>query len=146
MMAAVERLPSPPGELLRIIHWKLDRTTGETRGWELESAIQELASALTELTDQPGGLRYIHQIQALDPDLSLIEPAHRELLTEYLLALDRRSPVERPSMTKWLAEARLGDVFKSNRWEKWADAIPPETIAERAQQLGWQWFATIGKK
>lgn len=146
MMAAVERLPSPPGELLRIIHWKLDRTTGETRGWELESAIQELASALTELTDQPGGLRYIHQIQALDPDLSLIEPAHRELLTEYLLALDRRSPVERPSMTKWLAEARLGDVFKSNRWEKWADAISPEVIAERAQQLGWQWFATIGKK
>lgn len=146
MMAAVERLASPPGELLRIIHWKLDRTTGETRGWEMEAAIQELVNSLTELTDQPGGLRYIHQIQPLEPDLSLIEPAHRELLTEFLLALDRRSPVERASMNKWLAEAHLGDVFKSSRWEQWADTVAPEVIAERAQQLGWQWFATIGKR
>ena len=65
MMAAVERLSSPPGELLRIVHWKLDRTTGETRGWEMESAIYELAASLTDLTDQPGGLRYIHQIHRL---------------------------------------------------------------------------------
>ncbi len=146
MLAAVERLSSPPGELMRIIHWKLDRTTGEARGWEMESAIHELAASLTDLTDQSGGLRYIHQIQPLDPDLSLIEPAHRELLTEYLLALDRRSPVDSHAMSRWLAEARLSDVFKSNRWEQWADAVDPETIAERAQQLGWQWFATIGKR
>lgn len=146
MMSALERLPSPPGELVRIVHWKLDRTTGETRGWELESAILELAASLTELTDQPGTLRYIHQIQPLEPDLSLIEPAHRELLTEFLLALDRRSPVERPSMNKWLTDARLGEALKSNRWEQWADAVAPEIIAERAQQLGWQWFATIGKR
>lgn len=146
MMAAVERLPSPPGELMRIVHWKLDRTTGETRGWEMESAILELAASLTELTDQPDGLRYIHQIQPLDPDLSLIEPAHRELLTEYLLALDRRSPIERSAMNRWLADAKLGEAMKSNRWESWADSVSPETVAERAQQLGWQWFATIGKK
>lgn len=146
MLAAVERLSSPPGELMRIIHWKLDRTTGETRGWEMESAIHELAASLTELTDQAGGLRYIHQIQPLDPDLSLIEPAHRELLTEFLLALDRRSPVDRASMNKWRTDARLGEALKSNRWEQWADAVGSETIAERAQQLGWQWFATIGKR
>lgn len=146
MMAAVERLSSPPGELMRIIHWKLDRTTGETRGWEMESAIQELASSLTELTDQPKGLRYIHQIQPLDPDLSLIEAAHRELLTEFLLALDRRSPVERASMNKWLADARLGEALKSSHWEQWADTVAPEVIAERAQQLGWQWFTAIGKR
>lgn len=146
MMAAVERLSSPPGELMRIVYWKLDRTTGETRGWEMESAIQELSASLTELTDQPGGLRYIHQIQPLDPDLSLIESAHRELLTEYLLALDRRSPVQSSAMGKWLTDAQLGEVFKSSRWEQWADAVAPDTISERAQQLGWQWFATIGKK
>ncbi|MBS0201543.1 MAG: hypothetical protein JSS49_01500 [Planctomycetes bacterium] len=146
MMAAVERLSAPPGEQLRIIHWKLDRTTGETRGWEMESAIQELATSLTELTDQPGGLRYIHQIQPLEPDLSLIEPAHRELLTEFLLALDRRSPVDRSSMNRWRTDARLGEALKSSRWERWADAIGPEAIAERAQQLGWQWFTTIGKR
>lgn len=146
MMAAVERLPSPPGELMRIVHWKLDRTTGETRGWEMESAIQELAASLTELTDQPDGLRYIHQIQPLDPDLSLIEPAHRELLTEYLLALDRRSPIERSAMGRWLTDARLGEALKSSRWEEWADLVTPENVAERAQQLGWQWFTQIGKK
>ena len=76
----------------------------------------------------------------------MIEPAHRELLTEYLLALDRRSPVEGHAMSKWLAEARLSEVFKSNRWEQWADSAESELIAERAQQLGWQWFATIGKR
>lgn len=146
MLAVVERLPSAPGELMRIIHWKLDRTTAEARGWETESAIEELAAGLTDLTDQPDGLRYIHQIQPLDPDLSLIEPAHRELLTEYLLALDRRSPVEPVSMTRWLSEAKLSDVIKSNRWEEWAGGVAPETVAERAQQLGWQWFATIGKR
>jgi len=146
MMAAVERLSSPAGERVRIIHWSLDRTTGETRGWELESAAQELAASLTELTDQPTGLRYIHQIQPMDPDLSLIESAHRELLTEYLLALDRRSPVERAAFNKWLSEARLSEIFKSNRWESWADQSDPAVIAERAQQLGWHWFATIGKK
>jgi hypothetical protein len=146
MLAAVERLPSPPGELMRIVHWKLDRTTGESRGWEMESAIQELTASLTELTDQPDGLRYIHQIQPLDPDLSLIEAAHRELLTEYLLALDRRAPIERSAMGRWLTEAKLSEVMKSNRWESWADSVTPETVAERAQQLGWQWFATIGKK
>ena len=146
MLAAVERLSSPPGELMRIIHWKLDRTTGDTRGWELESAIEELAESLTELTDEPRSLRYIHQIEPLDPDLSLIEPAHRELLTEYLLALDRRAPVEPGAMSRWLAEAHLGELLKSNRWEHWADSVTPETVATRAQQLGWQWFATIGKR
>lgn len=146
MLTAVERLNSPPGELMRIIHWKLDRTTGDTRGWELDSAIQDLATGLTELTDQPGGLRYIHQIQPLDPDLSLVEAAHRELLTEYLLALDRRSPVEGPAMSRWLAEAKLGEALKSNRWEQWADAVLPDGIAERAQKLGWHWFTTIGKR
>lgn len=146
MMAAVERLASPAGELLRIIHWTLDRTTGETRGWEMESAAQDLAASLTELTDQSGGLRYIHQIQPMDPDLSLIEPAHRELLTEYLLALDRRSPVERAAFTRWLTEARLSEIFKSNRWEAWMDQVDTAAIAERAQQLGWHWFATIGKR
>ena len=146
MMAAVERLPSPPGELLRIVHWTLDRTTGETRGWEMESAIRELAASLTELTDQPEGLRYIHQIQPLDPDLSVIDAANRELLTEYLLALDRRSPIERPVMARMLAESKLSDVLKSSRWEQWADSVEPEAIAERAQQLGWQWFTMIGKR
>lgn len=146
MMAAVERLPSVTGELLRVIHWKLDRTTGETRGWEMESAIQELSEGLTELTDQPGVMRYVHQIQPLDTDLSLIEPAHRELLTEFLLALDRRSPVDRATMNKWLADARLSEALKTSRWESWADAVSSESIGERAQQLGWQWFATIGKR
>ena len=146
MMSAVERLTAPPGELARIIHWKLDRTTGETRGWESESAIQELAASLTELTDQPSGLRYIHQIQPLDPDLSLVEAAHRELLTEYLLALDRRTPLERSSLTRWLAEAKLGETIKANHWEQWADAITPEAVAERAQKMGWNWFTTIGKR
>ena len=146
MLAAVERLSDLPGELLRFIDWKLDRTSGEANGWEADAAVTELAAALTQLTDQPAGLRYVHRIQPLDPDLSLIESGHRELLTEYLLALDRRSPVEQGAMSRWLAEARLGEVLKSNRWEHWADSVAPETVAARAQELGWQWFATIGKR
>ena len=146
MLTSIERITAAPGELLRIVHWKLDRTTGESHGWEVSSAIEELTAALTELTDQPDGLRYIHQIQPLDPDLSLIEPAHREVLTEFLLALNRRAPVERQAMTKWLADARFGDALKSTRWEHWPDCVDPGKIAARAQQMGWQWFATFGKK
>jgi DNA repair protein SbcD/Mre11 len=146
MLTTVEKLPSYPGELVRVIDWTLDRTNGETHGWELASAVQELSAMVTELTDQPAGLRYVHRIRPLDSDLSNIEPAHRELLTEYLLALDRRTPVERPAMTKWLAEAHLGEALKTSRWEHWAESVEPAAVARRAQQLGWQWFASIGKK
>ena len=144
MLAALERLSDLPGELVRFIDWKLDRTSAEANGWEADAAVAELATALTQLTDQTDGLRYVHRIQPLDPDLSLIESGHRELLTEYLLAMDRRSPVTRPAMTKWLAEAKIANTLKTGRWESWADAVEPATVASQAQQLGWNWFASMG--
>ncbi len=146
MLAAVERLSDLPGELLRFIDWKLDRTSGEANGWEADAAVTELSAALTQLTDQPDGLRYVHRIHPLDPDLSLIESGHRELLTEYLLALDRRSPVTRPAMTKWLADGRIANTLKAGRWESWSDAVEPSTVASQAQQLGWNWFTAMGQK
>jgi exonuclease SbcD len=146
MLAQLERLPDFKGELVRIIHWQLDRMSGDAHGWETDSAAQELADALTELSDQPDGLRYVHRVHPLEPDLTLVEPAHREVLTEYLLALDRRPPVDQTAFAKWLADARVGDVLKSGRWEQWTESISSGQITERAQQLGWKWFATIGKK
>ena len=146
MLAAVERLSDLPGELLRFIDWKLDRTSGEANGWEADAAVTELSAALTQLTDQPEGLRYVHRVRPLDPDLSLIESGHRELLTEYLLALDRRSPVTRPAMTKWLTDGRVANTLKAGRWESWSDAVEPATVASQAQQLGWDWFTAMGQK
>ena len=146
MLAAVERLSDLPGELLRFIDWKLDRSSGETNGWEANSAVTELAAALMQLTDQSDGLRYVHRIRPLDPDLSLIESGHRELLTEYLLALDRRSPVTRAAMTKWLTDGRIANTLKAGRWESWSDAVEPATVASQAQQLGWDWFTAMGQK
>ena len=146
MLAAVERLSDLPGELLRFIDWKLDRTSGEANGWEADAAVTELSAALTQLTDQPEGLRYVHRVRPLDPDLSLIESGHRELLTEYLLALDRRSPVTRPAMSKWLADGRIANTLKTGRWESWSDAVEPATVASQAQQLGWDWFTAMGQK
>ncbi len=146
MVAQLERLPNFKGELLRIIHWKLDRTAGDAGGWDAETAAHELAVALTELSDQPDGLRYIHRVHPLEPDLTLVEPAHREVLTEYLLALERRPAANHAAYAKWIADARVGDLLNAGRWEQWTEFLSPEQITERAQQLGWKWFATIGKK
>ena len=146
MLVQLERLSPMKGELVRIVDWQLDRTSGDANGWETDSAVQELAEALTEFSDQPDGLRYVHRVHSLEPDLTLIEPAHREVLTEYLLALSRRAPANQAVFAKWLADARVGDVLKAGRWEEWTESISAEQISERAQKLGWKWFATIGKK
>lgn len=146
MLGQLERLPNFHGEQVRIIDWKLDRTSGEANGWESDTAAKELGEALTELSDQPDGLRYVHRVSALEPDLTLIEPAHREVLTEYLLALERRAPSKQADFAKWIAEARVGDLVNSGRWEQWSESLQPQQVTERAQQLGWKWFATIGKK
>ncbi len=146
MLAQLERLPNFKGELVRIILWQLDRVSGEAKGWESDSVAIELGETLTELSDQPDGLRYVHRVRAIEPDLTLIEPAHREVLTEYLLALERGAPSNQTVFAKWLADARVGDVLKAGRWEKWTESISPAQVTERAQQLGWKWFTTIGKK
>ena len=146
MLAQLERLPSHRGELVRIVDWKLDRTSGDAHGWEQESAAKELAAAITELSDQPDGLRYVHRVEAVDPDLTLIEPAQREVLTEYLLALGRRAPNNPGAFAKWIADARVEGVLNQTDWEQWTDSITTEMVADRAQKLGWKWFAEIGKK
>lgn len=146
MLGQLEKLPSLKGEQVRFIHWKLDRTTGDSHGWEADSAAKELADALTDLSDQPDGLRYVHRVEALEPDLTLIEPAHREVLTEYLLALERRAPANQSVFMKWVTDARVGDVLNSGRWEHWTESISPKEVTERAQQLGWKWFTMVGKK
>jgi exonuclease SbcD len=146
MLTQFERLPHQKGELVRIIDWHLDRTTGDANGWEIEAAATALCRALTEISDRPDGLRCIHRVHSLELDLSLVEPGHREVLTEYLLALDRRAPDHRVNFAKWIADARVGDVLKAERWEHWSEVITPEQVTERAKQLGWKWFSTIGKK
>lgn len=146
MLAQLERLAAVKGELLRIVDWQLDRTSGDANGWESDAAAQELAEALTELSDHPDGIRYVHRVRAVEPDLTLIEPAHREVLTEYLLALERRAPSGPGVFTKWLADAKVGDVLKAGRYEQWTEAVVPEEVTDLAQQLGWKWMTAIGKK
>lgn len=146
MLSQLERLTPVKGELLRIVDWQLDRTSGDANGWEADAAAKELAEALTELSDHPDGIRYVHRVHAVEPDLTLIEPAHREVLTEYLLALERRAPSGPGVFTKWLADAKVGDVLKAGRYEQWTEAVVPEEVTDLAQQLGWKWMTAIGKK
>jgi len=146
MLAQLERLAPVKGELLRIVDWQLDRTSGEANGWESDDAANELAEALTELSDHPDGIRYVHRVRAVEPDLTLIEPAHREVLTEYLLALERRAPSGAGVFTKWLADAKVADMLKAGRHERWTEAVVPEEVTDLAQQLGWKWMSAVGKK
>ena len=145
MVAQLERLPQLKGEVLRVIEWQLSRTSSDALGWATEAAANELSVALTELSDQPDGLRYVHLIHPVELDLSLIEPAHREVLTEYLLALERRSSVDQRAFSKWLSDAHVEETLKGGHWEQWTQSIQPEQVTERAKQLGWNWFSTIGK-
>jgi DNA repair protein SbcD/Mre11 len=146
MIAHLERLPLLKGEALRIIEWQLDRSSSDTLGWATEAATNELSAALTEISDHPEGLRYVHRIHPVELDLSLIEPAHREVLTEYLLALERRGSVDQRAFSKWLSDAHVGEVLKSGDWELWTQSIQPDQVKDRAKLLGWNWFSTIGKK
>lgn len=146
MLAQLERLSDFKGELVRIVHWKLDRTSGDAHGWESDSAARELATALTELSDQPDGLRYVHHVDALEPDLTLVEPGHREVLTELLLALERRTSIDHGTFAKWLSDAKVSDLLTAGRWEHWTEAVSPEHVKTRARELSWKWFASVGKK
>ena len=146
MVVQLERLPQLKGEMLRIIEWQLNRSSSDTLGWATEAAANELSAALTEISDHPDGLRYVHRIRPVELDLSLIEPAHREVLTEYLLALERRGFVDQRSFSKWLSDAHVGEVLKAGQLEEWTQSIPTEQVTERAKQLGWNWFSTIGKQ
>lgn len=146
MLAQLERLPDFKGELVRIVDWTLNRTSGDANGWETDAAARELAIALTELSDQPDGLRYVHHVQAVEPDLTLVEAAHREVLTELLLSLELRSSIDRDAFSKWIADAKVGNVLTAGRWERWVDAISPEQVKVRARELSWKWFASVGKK
>ncbi len=146
MVAQLERLPLLKGEVLRIVEWQLNRSSSESLGWATETAANELSVALTQLSDHPDGLRYVHRIRPVELDLSLIEPAHREVLTEYLLALERRGTVDQRAFSKWLTDAHVGEVLKAGHWEEWTQSIPPDQVADRAKQLGWNWFSTIGKQ
>ena len=145
MVAHLERLPLLKGEALRIVEWRLDRSSSETLGWATEAAVNELSVTLTELVDHPDGLRYVHRIHPVELDLSLIEPAHREVLTEYLLALERRSAVDQRAFAKWLSDAHAGEVVKADHWRQWTESIQPQQVTNKAKQLGWNWFSTIGK-
>ena len=146
MLAAVERLSDLPGELVRFIDWHLDRTHGKTNGWEAGLSVSELALTVSQLTDRPSGLRYVHRVRALDQDLSLIESGQRELLTEYLLAVGRRTPVVRSAMTKWMAEGRVANTLKTGRWEAWSESVDPAAVAAQAQKLGWDWFTSMSRQ
>lgn len=146
MLAQLERVPDFKGELVRIIDWQLDRTSGAAHGWESESVAQELAAALTELTDQPDGLRYVHHVRPMEPDLTLIDPTHREVLTELLLALERRSSIDHSAHARWLTDAKVGDLLSTGRSDPWTDSISPELVKTRAKELSWKWFASVGKK
>lgn len=145
MLAQFERLPHVHGEQLRIIDWVLDRTAGEANGWELDASAKALATALMEISNQADSLRCIHRVHPLASDLTLIEPAHREVLTEYLLALERR-PISSSSFPKWVADARVSEALKGTPWEHWADSVSPDDVSERAKEYGWKWFSTVGKK
>jgi hypothetical protein len=146
MLAQLERLPDFKGEQVRIVHWQLDRTSGDAHGWDSDVTATELATSLTELSDQPDGLRYVHRVRAVEPDLTLIEPGHREVLTEFLLSLERHPDVDPATRSKWFADARVADVLTAGRWEHWTESTGAAEIKGRAQKLGWKWFSTIGKK
>ena len=145
MLSQFEKLPHVNGEQLRLIEWQLDRSAGDAHGWQSDATASELAEHLTRISDQPDGLRCLHCVIPLESDLTLIEPAHREVLTEYLLALQHRAPETRATFGKWLSQAGVGDVVNGG-WEHWAETITPEQVTERANQLGWKWFSSIAKK
>ncbi|OYW22352.1 MAG: hypothetical protein B7Z55_04725, partial [Planctomycetales bacterium 12-60-4] len=93
MLAQLEEMPATPGEQLRLIRWSfLGSADARHRIGFDEAAAHEVLETLNGLTDQPGGLRYLHEPVPLWQDQTVTSELG-ELWRDYLEYFDERPPV-----------------------------------------------------
>lgn len=141
MLARLEELPALPGEELRLVEWVFEGSSAAWKRLELsEAALDDVAQALTELTDQPGKLRSLHRAAPLwqeTPDESQLN----ELWRDYLSMYDQRPTLDAAELRKLAMELRPQQAVPDGLWERWLQHVTPQEVARRARGYGRRWFA-----
>lgn len=143
MLAQHEELPVFPGEQMRLIEWVF---AGTDAAWQrldfTEAAAEETVQTVLELTDQPGRLRYGHQVSPLwlgDAD----EREMGELWRDYLSLFDQRPAATADELRSLAMQLRPNGTAAAGPWERWLGQLDPPAVAKRSRQYGRRWFAGV---
>jgi hypothetical protein len=142
MLAQLEELPVFPGEQMRLIEWVF---AGTDAAWQrldfTEAAAEETVQTLLELTDQPGRLRYGHQVAPFWQ--SADEREQGELWRDYLSLFDQRPTATADELRSLAMELRPNATGATGPWERWLGQLDPTAVAARSRQYGRRWFAGV---
>lgn len=142
MLAQLEELPVFPGEQMRLIEWVF---AGSDAAWQrldiTEAAAEEAVQTLLELTDQPGRLRYGHQVAPLWQGAD--EREQGELWRDYLSLFDQRPAATADELRSVAMELRPNVTGATGAWERWLGQLDPKAVAARSRQYGRRWFAGV---
>jgi hypothetical protein len=143
MLAQLEELPVFPGEQMRLVEWVF---VGTDAAWQrldfTEAAAEETVQTMLELTDQPGRLRYGHQVSPLwmaDGD----DREMGELWRDYLSLFDQRPALTTDELRALAMELRPQATGATGPWERWLGQLDPQAVAKRSRQYGRRWFAGV---
>lgn len=141
MLALVEELPATPGEQMRIIRWSFTGSAAIRQRLDFQEATAaELLETLTGLTDQPGGLRYIHEAVPLWQEQT-VPVELGELWRDYLEYFDERPPLNHDELRAMAAELRPQQTQRSGPWERGVTQLDPTAVHQRARRYARKWFA-----
>lgn len=141
MLAQLEDMPSLPGEQMRLIRWSFAGPAAARKRLAFEeSAAAEVLETLTGLTDQPGGLRYLHEAVPLWQDQA-VSAELGELWREYLELFDDLPPLTHDELMRLAQELRPQQALPSGAWEKWLQQLDPQAVKQRARKYARKWFA-----
>jgi len=141
MLAQLEELPATPGEQLRLIRWSfVGSADARSRLNFDEAAAHEVLETLNGLTDQPGGLRYLHEPVPLWQDQT-VNSELGELWRDYLEYFDERPPVTPEELRALAEELRPQQATPSAPWERWLALLDPQAVKQRARKYARKWFA-----
>jgi hypothetical protein len=141
MLTMLEELPVTPGEQLRIIRWAFGGTAEARRRLDFhEAAVHEVLETLQGLTDQPGGLRYLHEPVPLWHDQAVTAELG-ELWREYLEYFDERPPLTQDELRAVAHEYRPQHATAGGTWERWLGQVDPTAVTQRARKYARKWFA-----
>jgi hypothetical protein len=142
MLAQLEELPVFPGEQMRLIEWVF---AGTDAAWQrldfTEAAAEETVQTMLELTDQPGRLRYGHQVAPLWHGTD--DRDQGELWRDYLSLFDERPAATSDDLRSLAMELRPNATGATGPWERWLGQLDPAAVAARSRQYGRRWFAGV---
>ena len=141
MLQQLEELPATPGEQMRMIRWSFQGPPNARQRLNFDDAsAAEVLETLTGLTDQPGGLRYLHELVPLWHEQT-VPPELGELWRDYLEYFDERAGLTRDELTALALELRAQQAMPGGPWERWLAQLDPQQIQQRARKYARKWFA-----